>query len=49
MSISQPELHVRKNVETLYDSLKHGDDETASKLLAIDLEWCFMDLQIVNI
>ncbi|MCL7022229.1 hypothetical protein MKW94_002260 [Papaver nudicaule] len=41
MAISQPELHVRKNVETLYNSLRNRDNETVSKLLAIDLEWWF--------
>ncbi|MCL7044945.1 hypothetical protein MKW94_022615 [Papaver nudicaule] len=41
MAISQPELHVRKNVEMLYNSLRNRDTETVSKLLAIDLEWWF--------
>ncbi|KAI3958118.1 hypothetical protein MKW98_020760 [Papaver atlanticum] len=41
MAISKPELHVRKSVEMLYYSLKHGDTETVAKLLAIDLEWWF--------
>ncbi|KAI3859241.1 hypothetical protein MKW92_008952 [Papaver armeniacum] len=41
MAISKPELHVRKSVEMLYYSLKHGDTETVGKLLAIDLEWWF--------
>ncbi|KAI3921302.1 hypothetical protein MKW92_006785 [Papaver armeniacum] len=41
MAISEPESHVRKSVELLYDSLKHGDTETVAKLLAADLEWWF--------
>ncbi|KAI3882398.1 hypothetical protein MKX03_001899 [Papaver bracteatum] len=41
MAISEPELHLRKSVEMLYHSLKHGDTETVAKLLAIDLEWWF--------
>ncbi|KAI3835178.1 hypothetical protein MKW92_012459 [Papaver armeniacum] len=41
MAISEPELQIRKSVEMLYDLLKHGDNETVAKLLAVDLEWWF--------
>ncbi|KAI3884524.1 hypothetical protein MKW92_028842 [Papaver armeniacum] len=41
MAISEPELQIRKSVEMLHDLLKHGDNETVAKLLAVDLEWWF--------
>ncbi|KAI3958123.1 hypothetical protein MKW98_020765 [Papaver atlanticum] len=45
MTISEPELQIRKSVEMLYDSLKHGDNETVAKPLltgeSLDLEFKF--------